>query len=148
MLRIILNIAGVDGIDLISTGVFSRHAIREFYSLNEKNLAFKLPVHDLETPEVFFPEYPKDYAEWEGYEVWRPSDEQLGEILGEIERMSSEEERAKQIAATLWGRKRRKSSRTLGSRWRVERIAKYLAALEKHGKLIADPEIAQRHEND
>lgn len=146
LLRIIATIAGSDGIDFGSSGVHGRHAIREFFSINEKTLCFKLPVSDVELVEVTWPEYPKQAEEWQGYRIWQPSHEQLSMIFEEIERMSQEQER-NSLYEALWKARPRKR-RTIGSRWRIERIQKYAEALIKYGSLTRDPEIASRHQNE
>ncbi len=61
--------------------------------------------------------------------------------------MNKEKERNEQFFENFWKRKSRKE-RTLGNRWRIERVKKYAEALKKYGKLTRDPEIAKRHDNE
>ena len=68
LLNIIGNICGFEGIDLASTGIHSRHAVREFFSINEKTLTFKVPVDDVEIKRVEFLS-PLNVEDWEGYRI-------------------------------------------------------------------------------
>ncbi|GEM_PF-5175065 len=139
--------AGFDGLDIGTAGFKAkRHAIREFFSINEKTRAFKIPVEDVEIKIVKFPK-PVEIEDWQGYIIWTPSKDQIREILEEVERIISERKREKKKLELFWKAKPRKK-RTLGSRWKLERIQKYAQALKKYGRLTADPEIARRHKNE
>jgi hypothetical protein len=139
--------AGFDGLDIGTAGFKGkRHMVREFFSINEKTRAFKIPVEEIEVKVVKFPK-PVEIRDWQGYVIWTPSRDQIKEILEEVERIIADRQRSKKRLELFWKTKPRKK-RTLGSRWRLERIQKYAEALKKYGKLMADPEIARRHENE
>ena len=146
LFNIVVNVAGSECIDYGSSGLKARHTIREFFSINEKTLCFKVPVTSPEFTRYEFP-CKFDHDWWGGYKVWQPEEDHLNLIFEEIERMNREAEFRNNLTQALWQSKRRKD-RTLSSRWRIERISRYLAALEKYGKLICDPEIAGKHENE
>ncbi len=139
--------AGFDGLDIDTAGFKAkRHAIREFFSINEKTLCYKLPVEEIEVHAVRFPK-PVEVEDWQGYVIWTPSKDQLQMILEEVERILQIRNEERKRVELFWKLKPRKK-RTLGSRWRLERIQKYAEALRKYGKLTKDPEIAKRHENE
>lgn len=146
LFNIVVNVAGSECFDYGSSGLGGRHLIREFFSINEKTLCFKVPVSSPEFTRYEFP-CKFDHDWWEGYKIWRPEDDHLNLIFEEIERLNREAKFRDSFTQALWQSKRRRD-RTLGSRWRIERISRYLAALEKYGKLIGDPEITGRHENE
>ena len=94
LLNIIGNICGFEGIDLALTGIHSRHAVREFFSINEKTLTFKVPVDDVEIKRVEFLS-PLNVEDWERYRIWKPESKHFELIFEEIERMNKEKERNK-----------------------------------------------------
>ncbi len=147
LLNIIGNIAGFEGIDFSSTGIHSRHAIREFFSINEKTLTFKVPVEEIKIKKAEFLSPLNGFDDWEGYRIWKPNDRHFELIFEEIERMNKERERNEHFFEQLWRSKPRRK-RTFGSRWKIERVKKYAEALKKYGKLTRDPEIAKRHDNE
>ena len=139
--------AGFDGVDIETAGFKAkRHAIREFFSINHKNMGYKIPVEDIEVNLIKFPN-PVEIYGWDGYQLWTPSSSQLSEILEEVERILVERKRSQKRLENIWRAKPRKK-RTIGSRWRFERIQRYAEALRKYGRLTADPEIAQIHESE
>jgi len=139
--------AGFDGLDIGTAGFKSkRHMIREFFSINDKTRAFKVPVEDIEIEVVKFPK-PVKVEDWKGYVIWTPSRDQINEILEEVERIISERKREERRLELFWKVKSRRE-RSLGSRWRLERIQKYAQALKRYGRLTADHEIARRHKNE
>lgn len=147
VLNIIGNIAGYESIDFGSSGANSRHMIREFFSINEKTLLFKVPVEEVDIIRKEFPCSLKEFDSWSGYQIWKPEEDQLQLIFEEIERINHEKEKNKSFFENFWRNKPRRK-RTVGSRWRLERIKRYAEVLRVHHKLMADPEISQRHENE
>ena len=139
--------AGFDGLDIDTAGFKAkRHMVREFFSINEDTRAFKIPMEDIEVKIVKFPK-PVEVEDWQGYVIWTPSRDQIKMILEEVERIiqiRNKEKKELELLRKLNPRKKR----TLGSRWRLERIQKYAEALKKYGRLTADPEIARRHANE
>lgn len=141
----VIELSSPEGVDCRSSGLFGRHLVREFFSINHKTLAYKIPVKELEIKFVTFPDYPK--VDWDGYQFWKPSKQQMDELIQEIQETLKAKESIKRMISKIWSLKPKKS-RTIGSRWRVERIAKYAEALKRYGRLTKDPEIAQRHDNE
>lgn len=124
-----------------------RHAIREFFSIHEKTLCFKIPIDQPEIRKVKLGIYPVWLEDWEGYKLWKPSRSQVQEILEEDERIIAQRKLQERRFERFWRSKSRKE-RTIGSGWRLERIKKYAEILKKYGSLTADPKLKERHGNE
>jgi len=148
LFNIIGYCAGFDGLDVDTTGFKAkRHAIREFFSIHEKGRCFKIPLEEVEIRKVKLGVYPEWLEDWEGYNLWKPSKSQVMEILEEVERIIAQRKLQEKSFERFWRSKPRKE-RTIGSRWRLERIKKYAEILRRYGKLIDDPKLMERHGNE
>lgn len=141
--RMICENAGINCVDVGSSGIHSRHAIQEFYSLNYKTKCFKVPTIDIEVVKIKYPEHPPI----EDFELipWTPSEEQLQSIIEYNKIPSKTQQDTASIPLKRKKRRVKLKNNNVDNSWRKKRIEYYVSVLKKHGRLEKDKLIQKIH---